>query len=93
MNVYFEWVGSICGILGALLISSNTRISPWGYPNFVAMPCAEVVVSARFALFAGNGKDSFLLLFCSHPVAERDVDLFSVTVIDVVITGKKVSRR
>lgn len=30
MTLYFEWIGSICGVLGALMISTNTRVSPWG---------------------------------------------------------------
>ena len=30
-----EWTGSICGVLGAMLIASNTRLSPWGWWLFL----------------------------------------------------------
>lgn len=35
VGTYVEWVGSISGILGALLIASNTRLSHWGWWLFL----------------------------------------------------------
>lgn len=35
-----EWMGSIFGVAGAALISSNTKHSPWGWWLFLASSCA-----------------------------------------------------
>jgi len=35
MMLLLEWVGAICGVLGALIIASNTRLSPWGWWLFL----------------------------------------------------------
>lgn len=53
-----EWIGSICGVLGALLISSNTRHSSWGWWLFLVSSlslCAYAVVQHAWGLLLLNG--------------------------------------
>ena len=35
MMLILEWLGAISGVLGALIIASNTRLSPWGWWLFL----------------------------------------------------------
>lgn len=40
-----EWVGSLCGIGGALLMARNTRQSPFAYPLWIVSSIALVLFS------------------------------------------------
>jgi drug/metabolite transporter (DMT)-like permease len=67
MSLYFEWIGSICGVLGALMISTNTPVSPWGWWFFLisslSLCCYAVLAQAWFYENKKPGVDSgFLLL-------------------------------
>ncbi|WP_137887563.1 nicotinamide mononucleotide transporter [Pseudomonas sp. 2FE] len=58
MTLYFEWIGSICGVLGALMISSNTRVSPWGWWMFLASSlslCGYALLQQAWGLLMLNG--------------------------------------
>ncbi|HGH3423951.1 nicotinamide mononucleotide transporter [Pseudomonas sp. MAFF 301449] len=58
MTLYFEWIGSLCGVLGALMISTNTRVSPWGWWLFLVSSlslCCYAVLAQAWGLLLLNG--------------------------------------
>lgn len=58
MSLYFEWIGSLCGVLGALVISTNTRVSPWGWWLFLVSSlslCGYAVLVEAWGLLLLNG--------------------------------------
>lgn len=58
MTLYFEWIGSLYGVLGALMISTNTRVSPWGWWLFLVSSlslCCYAVLAQAWGLLLLNG--------------------------------------
>ncbi len=54
MTLYFEWIGSLCGVLGALMISTNT----WGWWLFLVSSlslCCYAVLAQAWGLLLLNG--------------------------------------
>lgn len=52
-----EWTGSFCGVAGALLIASNTRLSPWGWWLFLASSaslCGYALLQSAWGLLLLN---------------------------------------
>ncbi|MGA8054067.1 MAG: hypothetical protein WCA12_09450 [Burkholderiales bacterium] len=43
MLVICEWVGSIAGLIGAVLLASNSRASPYGWLAFITANVAMIV--------------------------------------------------
>lgn len=43
-TVVLEWFGSIVAILGAVMMASNTRFSPWAYPVWLLSSIVLIVV-------------------------------------------------
>lgn len=57
MMLLLEWVGAICGVLGALIIASNTRLSPWGWWLFLVSSlslCGYAVLAQAWGLLLLN---------------------------------------
>ncbi|ELQ8317916.1 hypothetical protein R2571_006824 [Pseudomonas aeruginosa] len=57
MMLLLEWVGAICGVLGALIIASNTRLSPWGWWLFLLSSvslCGYAVLAQAWGLLLLN---------------------------------------
>lgn len=53
-----EWTGTIFGITGAALLSSNTKHSPWGWGLFLISSlslCLFAALSASWGLLMLNG--------------------------------------
>jgi hypothetical protein len=59
MQTFFEWSGSLFGLLGALLLASNSRASKYGWVAFLAANCAmiafAVAIDARGLLLQQIG--------------------------------------
>lgn len=49
MHVYFEWAGTILGLLGALLLATNSKVSRYGWLAFLGANIAMIA----FALGIG----------------------------------------
>lgn len=57
MMLLLEWVGALCGVLGALIIASNTRLSPWGWWLFLMSSvslCGYAVLAEAWGLLLLN---------------------------------------
>lgn len=50
MNEVLEWTGAACGIIGATMIASNTKVSPWGWWLFLVSSLSLTV----YGLMAGT---------------------------------------
>lgn len=49
MHAYFEWAGTILGLLGALLLATNSKVSRYGWLAFLG----ENIAMIAFALGIG----------------------------------------
>lgn len=57
MLFIFEWIGTIFGIAGAMLVASNTRHSSWGWWLFLVSSlslCLYAVMQSAWGLFVLN---------------------------------------
>ncbi|WP_455233360.1 hypothetical protein [Geopseudomonas aromaticivorans] len=57
MLLLTEWLGSLCGVIGALLISANVRLSPWGWWLFLVSSvslCLYAVMQQAWGLLLLN---------------------------------------
>ena len=58
MFTTLEWIGSLSGIAGALLLALNIKLSPWAYPLFFAS-------NITLAVWAWMGNSNGMLLMQS----------------------------
>ena len=78
MAPVFEWSGSLLGLLGALLLATNSRVSRYGWVAFlfanVAMIAFALMIGAHGLLLqqAGFTFTSFLGLYRSGFFHRRD---------------------
>ena len=57
MLTVIEWIGTLFGIAGAVLLSCNVRLSPWGWWLFLVSSislCAFAVMVGAWGLLALN---------------------------------------
>lgn len=65
---WFRWVGTFCGVMGAILVASNSELSKYAFPVFLLSAVLWAVVALEL-------KDRALLML---QIAFMCVDIFGI---------------